>query len=588
MWTRSGCALGASRARLNGGPDGVRGVGVGEELESLSQLDRELALLPTRGSPRGRSGPRDPFPESDAKDRRHGGEGCRRAREDAWAGSRPTSSALRVRRGDGHLTKEGPCSRAVRERAALPIHPCYQRHDAPDGKPLRGSPPARQAEAFVKREGHVRPSYGVDTKCRRRGGPLQDRRREATRWRASSRRASRCRAWCRSATDNHLMRTTTRSTYGSRKWAQGLHEVRRLPPSAPSSSPATPRASRRGRVECRDEVAGVPDGRLFALIDGYIVHVTRSRRGVRDVANGKGSMWRGSVAGQCGASLHLLQCLPAETRPASPSRPRPSPPSSATRPAASPPPPPPSPSPPRPPAAPQLQRRRRRLQHRFFQIGSCLVGRAWTHGRVAHAAALQQRLGQRRRRAGERRRHRRAVLLHRAPLRVPSHALDRTRDVGGTLERWKPPVARRLSRNSTPSPIASAAEAARRCCASRASAASPRRPPAVARRAPRASRPAAARAPRGRPPRPRGRGPRFWLRTSGDIESPTASTEPEMSVCDDASTGARSASTPPPPPRAGAREKSSVASCARSESKTPPSARSAASVGGARGRRWEW
>ena len=42
---------------------------------------------------------------------------------------------------------------------------------------------------------------------------------------------------------------------------------------------------------CRDEVAGVPDGRLFALIDGYIVAVlAQSDRACATVANGKGSI----------------------------------------------------------------------------------------------------------------------------------------------------------------------------------------------------------------------------------------------------------------------------------------------------------
>ena len=42
---------------------------------------------------------------------------------------------------------------------------------------------------------------------------------------------------------------------------------------------------------CRDEVAGVPDGRLFALIDGYIVSVNaQANTGAATVANGKGSI----------------------------------------------------------------------------------------------------------------------------------------------------------------------------------------------------------------------------------------------------------------------------------------------------------
>ena len=42
---------------------------------------------------------------------------------------------------------------------------------------------------------------------------------------------------------------------------------------------------------CRDEVAGVPDGRLFALIDGYIVGVSaQSNKASATVANGKGSV----------------------------------------------------------------------------------------------------------------------------------------------------------------------------------------------------------------------------------------------------------------------------------------------------------
>ena len=42
---------------------------------------------------------------------------------------------------------------------------------------------------------------------------------------------------------------------------------------------------------CRDEVAGVPDGRLFALIDGYIVNVdAQSGAACATVANGKGSV----------------------------------------------------------------------------------------------------------------------------------------------------------------------------------------------------------------------------------------------------------------------------------------------------------
>ena len=42
---------------------------------------------------------------------------------------------------------------------------------------------------------------------------------------------------------------------------------------------------------CRDEVAGVPDGRLFALIDGYIVYVgAQSKEASATVANGKGSI----------------------------------------------------------------------------------------------------------------------------------------------------------------------------------------------------------------------------------------------------------------------------------------------------------
>ena len=42
---------------------------------------------------------------------------------------------------------------------------------------------------------------------------------------------------------------------------------------------------------CRDEVAGVPDGRLFALIDSYIVSVSaQAGRASATVANGKGSI----------------------------------------------------------------------------------------------------------------------------------------------------------------------------------------------------------------------------------------------------------------------------------------------------------
>ena len=42
---------------------------------------------------------------------------------------------------------------------------------------------------------------------------------------------------------------------------------------------------------CRDEVAGVPDGRLFALIDGYLVGVfAQSKEACSTVLNGKGSV----------------------------------------------------------------------------------------------------------------------------------------------------------------------------------------------------------------------------------------------------------------------------------------------------------
>ena len=42
---------------------------------------------------------------------------------------------------------------------------------------------------------------------------------------------------------------------------------------------------------CRDEVAGVPDGRLWALIDGYLVAVlAQAGRASATVANGKGSI----------------------------------------------------------------------------------------------------------------------------------------------------------------------------------------------------------------------------------------------------------------------------------------------------------
>ena len=42
---------------------------------------------------------------------------------------------------------------------------------------------------------------------------------------------------------------------------------------------------------CRDEVAGVPDGRLFALIDGYIVNVEpHSGLASATVRDGKGSI----------------------------------------------------------------------------------------------------------------------------------------------------------------------------------------------------------------------------------------------------------------------------------------------------------
>ena len=42
---------------------------------------------------------------------------------------------------------------------------------------------------------------------------------------------------------------------------------------------------------CRDEVAGVPDGRLFALIDGFIVAVSaQADTASPTVANGKGSV----------------------------------------------------------------------------------------------------------------------------------------------------------------------------------------------------------------------------------------------------------------------------------------------------------
>lgn len=96
------------------------------------------------------------------------------------------------------------------------------------------------------------------------------------------------------ATDNHLMLhdNTTYGPHGSRKWKEAYnHYVSLTKLGCIILAGTAEKFSEWAQSKpCRDEVAGVPDGRLFALIDSYIVSVSaQADAASTTVANGKGS-----------------------------------------------------------------------------------------------------------------------------------------------------------------------------------------------------------------------------------------------------------------------------------------------------------
>ena len=79
-------------------------------------------------------------------------------------------------------------------------------------------------------------------------------------------------------TDNHLLLhdNTLYGDHGSRKWKEAYnHYVSLTKLGCIILAGTVEKFSAWAKSKaCRDEVAGVPDGRLFALIDGYIVAVS--------------------------------------------------------------------------------------------------------------------------------------------------------------------------------------------------------------------------------------------------------------------------------------------------------------------------
>ena len=96
-------------------------------------------------------------------------------------------------------------------------------------------------------------------------------------------------------TDNHLLLhdNTIYGDHGSRKWKEAYNHYVSLTKLGCIILAGTVEkfSSWAKSKACRDEVAGVPDGRLFALIDGYIVAVSaQADTASPTVANGKGSV----------------------------------------------------------------------------------------------------------------------------------------------------------------------------------------------------------------------------------------------------------------------------------------------------------
>ena len=97
------------------------------------------------------------------------------------------------------------------------------------------------------------------------------------------------------ATDNHLMLhdNTIYGPHGSRKWKEAYnHYVSLSKLGCIILAGTAEKFSEWAQSDaCRDEVAGVPDGRLWAFIDGYIVAVfAQSGLASATVENGKGSV----------------------------------------------------------------------------------------------------------------------------------------------------------------------------------------------------------------------------------------------------------------------------------------------------------
>ena len=97
------------------------------------------------------------------------------------------------------------------------------------------------------------------------------------------------------ATDNHLMLhdNTIYGKHGSRKWKEAYnHYVSLTKLGCIILAGTAEKFSEWAQSDaCRDEVAGVPDGRLWAFIDGYIVAVfAQSGLASATVENGKGSV----------------------------------------------------------------------------------------------------------------------------------------------------------------------------------------------------------------------------------------------------------------------------------------------------------
>ena len=95
--------------------------------------------------------------------------------------------------------------------------------------------------------------------------------------------------------DNHLLLhdKTLYGDHGSRKWKEAYnHYVSLTKLGCIILAGTVEKFSAWAKSKaCRDEVAGVPDGRLFALIDGYIVAVSaQADTASPTVANGKGSV----------------------------------------------------------------------------------------------------------------------------------------------------------------------------------------------------------------------------------------------------------------------------------------------------------